>query len=104
MKNISISDDDMSVDFRFIGELGAVRLDRSTEITTRLDNLDAARAMERSDEAVRLVEDDELFKATLVHEIQHAIQNIEGFASGGNTRMIEKGPNFCFVQHARRRT
>jgi hypothetical protein len=29
------------------------------------------------------------FRSTLVHEIQHAIQDIEGFASGGNARMVE---------------
>jgi hypothetical protein len=34
--------------YRFIGELGAARLDRAKEATTRLANLDVARQMERS--------------------------------------------------------
>lgn len=41
----------------------------------------------------RIFNGDEQFgKSTLIHEIQHAIQDIEGFAEGGNVKMM-KTPN-----------
>jgi hypothetical protein len=42
----SKQDDDII--FRFIGEKGAARLDKANEATTRIDNLNVAREMERS--------------------------------------------------------
>ena len=39
---------------------------------------------DEDDNILAIVEDDS-FKSTLIHEIQHAIQDIEGFAKGGNS-------------------
>lgn len=44
---------------------------------------------DEDDNILAIVEDDS-FKSTLIHEIQHAIQDIEGFAVGGNIEQFKE--------------
>lgn len=44
---------------------------------------------DEDDNILAIVEDDS-FKSTLIHEIQHAIQDIEGFAKGGNIEQFKE--------------
>lgn len=44
--------------------------------------------LESKEITLNLAEDNKEFKSVLLHEIQHAIQQIEGFATGGNTEQF----------------
>lgn len=61
-------------------------LRRGLEIQSNIERFDTAR--ENIDKLMDKVINVEV-RGTILHEIQHAIQHIEGFARGGNSKMID---------------